>query len=68
MSTDASNDMVAFQELLSSSKHIIAVAGAGLSAASGKFSSNQVEMSAPISPQVSQLSEDREACGGNTTR
>jgi hypothetical protein len=49
MSTDASNDMAAFQELLSSSKHIIAVAGAGLSAASGKFSSNQVEMSADIS-------------------
>jgi len=35
MKSHASKDMVAFRELLSSSKHIIAVAGAGLSAASG---------------------------------
>ncbi|KAH9062068.1 DHS-like NAD/FAD-binding domain-containing protein [Lactarius vividus] len=35
MSTLPSADMAAFKELLSSSKHIIAVAGAGLSAASG---------------------------------
>lgn len=43
-----SKDMAAFKELLSSSKHIIAVAGAGLSAASGRFtlSTSQVEMCA----------------------
>ena len=35
MSSLPSSDMAAFKELLSSSKHIIAVAGAGLSAASG---------------------------------
>jgi len=35
MNPHAPKDMVAFRELLSSSKHIIAVAGAGLSAASG---------------------------------
>ncbi|KAI9466742.1 DHS-like NAD/FAD-binding domain-containing protein [Lactarius psammicola] len=35
MSSPPSTDMAAFKELLSSSKHIIAVAGAGLSAASG---------------------------------
>ncbi|KAH9978067.1 DHS-like NAD/FAD-binding domain-containing protein [Lactifluus volemus] len=35
MSSLPSKDMTAFKELLSSSKHIIAVAGAGLSAASG---------------------------------
>jgi len=35
MSSLPSADMAAFKELLSSSKHIIAVAGAGLSAASG---------------------------------
>lgn len=33
-----SNDMQAFQKVLQSSKHIIAVAGAGLSAASGQHS------------------------------
>ena len=36
MSSLPSADMAAFKELLSSSKHIIAVAGAGLSAASGE--------------------------------
>jgi len=35
MSSDAFQDMAAFRELLLSSKHIVAVAGAGLSAASG---------------------------------
>jgi hypothetical protein len=70
MSSSPSEDMTAFKELLSSSKHIIAVAGAGLSAASGSYTPIQIkiEMSAESALQVSQLSEDLEACGGNTTR
>jgi NAD-dependent deacetylase sirtuin 5 len=37
MSVTPSGDMQAFKEVLSRSKHIVAVAGAGLSAASGEL-------------------------------
>ena len=38
-----STDMNTFRQVLSNSKHIIAVAGAGLSAASGELQSTQVQ-------------------------
>jgi hypothetical protein len=62
--------MAAFKELLSSSKHIIAVAGAGLSAASGGSHPSKIRNLNEYrnALQVSQRSEDLEACGENMTR
>ena len=73
MSSLPSADMAAFKELLSSSKHIIAVAGAGLSAASGEFPRVRLGR-APralvffFGFQVSQHSEDLGVCGANMTQ
>lgn len=61
--------MNAFQELLRSSKNIIAVAGAGLSAASGiQYSMISLDSTLLInSDQASQLSEAPVGCGASTT-
>lgn len=64
-----SNDMAAFKEILASSRNIIVVAGAGLSAASGLYHSYYGGRLAPVLTGAAKgfrHSEVQVECGENT--